>query len=78
MILIWEDAKFWCEIQAGDYVWQTYEQVYQKVIQIGAAIRAFGVKPVSEECCSVFKRREFLSILQSMAECLLDIVDFCW
>jgi long-chain acyl-CoA synthetase len=37
------------EIQAGDYVWQTYEQVYQKVIKIGAAIRSFGVKPVSEE-----------------------------
>jgi hypothetical protein len=47
-------CKIWCEIQAGDYVWQTYEQVYQKVIQIGAAIRGFGVKPVSQECCSVF------------------------
>lgn len=31
--------------KAGDYVWQTYEEVYQKVIKIGAAIRSFGVKP---------------------------------
>lgn len=38
--------------KAGDYVWQTYEQVYQKVIQIGAAIRAFGVKPGAH--CAIY------------------------
>uniref|UniRef100_R7W8U0 Long-chain-fatty-acid--CoA ligase n=1 Tax=Aegilops tauschii TaxID=37682 RepID=R7W8U0_AEGTA len=38
--------------KAGDYVWQTYEQVYQKVIQIGAAIRGFGVKPGAH--CAIY------------------------
>ncbi|VAI22555.1 unnamed protein product [Triticum turgidum subsp. durum] len=40
------------EGKAGDYVWQTYEQVYQKVIQIGAAIRGFGVKPGAH--CAIY------------------------
>uniref|UniRef100_A0A0E0BK97 Long-chain-fatty-acid--CoA ligase n=1 Tax=Oryza glumipatula TaxID=40148 RepID=A0A0E0BK97_9ORYZ len=31
--------------KAGDYVWLTYEEVYQKVIKIGSAIRSLGVKP---------------------------------
>jgi long-chain acyl-CoA synthetase len=32
--------------QADEYVWQTYEEVYQKVLKVGSAIRRFGVKPV--------------------------------
>lgn len=35
---------FW---QAGDYVWLTYEEVYNIVINLGAAIRYVGVQPVS-------------------------------
>jgi len=31
-------------------VWQTYEEVYHKVMRIGSAIRSLGVMPVSEEC----------------------------
>lgn len=31
-------------------MWQTYEEVYQKVMRIGSAIRSLGVEPVSEEC----------------------------
>ncbi|BAF28460.1 probable CoA ligase CCL6 [Oryza sativa Japonica Group] len=31
--------------KAGDYVWLTYEEVYQKVIKIGSAIRSLRVKP---------------------------------
>lgn len=38
--------------KAGDYVWETYEQVYQKVIKIGAAIRSFGVKPGAH--CAIY------------------------
>uniref|UniRef100_A0A0E0MGC7 Long-chain-fatty-acid--CoA ligase n=1 Tax=Oryza punctata TaxID=4537 RepID=A0A0E0MGC7_ORYPU len=30
--------------KAGDYVWLTYEEVYQKVMKIGSAIRSLGVK----------------------------------
>jgi hypothetical protein len=30
-------------------VWQTYEEVCQKVMRIGSAIRSLGVEPVSEE-----------------------------
>jgi long-chain acyl-CoA synthetase len=38
--------------KAGDYVWHTYEQVYQKVTKIGAAIRSFGVKPGAH--CAIY------------------------
>ncbi|CAL4992573.1 unnamed protein product [Urochloa decumbens] len=31
--------------KAGEYVWQTCEEVYQKVMRIGSAIRSFGVNP---------------------------------
>ncbi|CAD6256684.1 unnamed protein product [Miscanthus lutarioriparius] len=31
--------------KAGEYVWQTYEEVYQKVMRIGSAIRSLGVEP---------------------------------
>ncbi|XP_039823798.1 long chain acyl-CoA synthetase 2-like isoform X2 [Panicum virgatum] len=31
--------------KAGEYVWQTYEEVYQKVMRIGSAIRSFSVNP---------------------------------
>ncbi|TVU24850.1 hypothetical protein EJB05_27310 [Eragrostis curvula] len=31
--------------KVGDYMWLTYEEVYQKVLRIGSAIRSFGVKP---------------------------------
>ncbi|GJN04606.1 hypothetical protein PR202_ga22169 [Eleusine coracana subsp. coracana] len=31
--------------KAGDYEWQTYEEVHQKVLRVGSAIRSFGVKP---------------------------------
>ncbi|CAD6333524.1 unnamed protein product [Miscanthus lutarioriparius] len=32
--------------KAGEYVWQTYEEVYQKVMRIGSAIRSLGVEPI--------------------------------
>ncbi|KAJ0625664.1 putative long-chain-fatty-acid--CoA ligase, CDP-diacylglycerol--inositol 3-phosphatidyltransferase [Helianthus annuus] len=35
----------------GPYVWLTYKQVYDKVIQDGNVIRACGVEPVSELFC---------------------------
>ncbi|KAM0910864.1 hypothetical protein ACQ4PT_013870 [Festuca glaucescens] len=38
--------------KAGDYVWHTYEQVYQKVTKIGAAITSFGVKPGAH--CAIY------------------------
>lgn len=31
--------------KAGEYVWQTYEEVCQKVMRIGSAIRSLGVEP---------------------------------
>ncbi|CAD6253527.1 unnamed protein product [Miscanthus lutarioriparius] len=31
--------------KAGEYVWQTYEEVYQKVVRIGSAIRSLGIEP---------------------------------
>ncbi|KAH7664965.1 long-chain acyl-CoA synthetase protein [Dioscorea alata] len=31
--------------QVGQYVWQTYEEVYNKAIKIGSAIRGLGVNP---------------------------------
>lgn len=34
-------------MQAGKYVWQTYEQVYDLVIKVGNAIRKCGVGEVS-------------------------------
>jgi hypothetical protein len=51
-ILPWlSDVKLNCfsNTQAGEYVWQTYEEVCQKVMRIGSAIRSLGVEPVSEE-----------------------------
>lgn len=36
-----------CPMQASKYVWLTYQEVYNNVIQIGAALRAVGVQPVS-------------------------------
>ncbi|RLM58989.1 long chain acyl-CoA synthetase 2 [Panicum miliaceum] len=38
--------------KAGEYVWQTYEEVYQKVMRIGSAIRSFGVNPGSH--CGIY------------------------
>ncbi|TKW01211.1 hypothetical protein SEVIR_8G164900v4 [Setaria viridis] len=38
--------------KAGEYVWQTYEEVHQKVMRIGSAIRSFGVKPGSH--CGIY------------------------
>ncbi|XP_068655971.1 probable CoA ligase CCL6 [Aristolochia californica] len=31
--------------KVGPYVWQTYQEVYEEVIRVGAAIRACGVNP---------------------------------
>ena len=31
----------------GQYVWQTYEEVYNTAIKIGSSIRGRGVNPVS-------------------------------
>ncbi|CAN6372422.1 unnamed protein product [Urochloa humidicola] len=31
--------------KAGEYVWQAYEEVYQKVMRTGSAIRSLGVNP---------------------------------
>ncbi|WVZ51202.1 hypothetical protein U9M48_002364 [Paspalum notatum var. saurae] len=31
--------------KAGEYVWQTYEEVYDSAMRLGSAIRSFGVKP---------------------------------
>lgn len=33
-------------LQAGAYEWQTYQQVYDTVIKLGAAMRHVGVNPV--------------------------------
>lgn len=35
-----------CWIQWGPYVWKTYQDVYNEVLQIGAALRASGIEPV--------------------------------
>lgn len=34
-------------LQAQDYVWQTYEEVYELALKIGSAIRQCGVNLVS-------------------------------
>ena len=34
-------------MQAGKYDWLSYQEVYDRVIKVGAAIRAVGVQPVS-------------------------------
>ncbi|PWZ29649.1 Long chain acyl-CoA synthetase 2 [Zea mays] len=41
--------------KAGEYVWQTYEEVCQKVMRIGSAIRSLGVEPAcnSQGICYV-------------------------
>ncbi|CAD6343233.1 unnamed protein product [Miscanthus lutarioriparius] len=41
--------------KAGEYVWQTYEEVYQKVMRIGSAIGSLGVEPAcnSQGICYV-------------------------
>ncbi|KAF5206259.1 Long-chain acyl-coa synthetase, partial [Thalictrum thalictroides] len=31
--------------KAGPYVWKTYQEVYEEVIQVGSAIRSRGVSP---------------------------------
>lgn len=33
-------------LQAGQYIWLTYQEVYDKSIQIGSSIRERGVNPV--------------------------------
>lgn len=38
------DLFFW--IQWGPYVWKTYEDVYNEVLHVGAALRASGIEPV--------------------------------
>jgi long-subunit acyl-CoA synthetase (AMP-forming) len=37
------------KLQAGKYIWQTYQQVYETVILIGSAMRHIGVEPVSSQ-----------------------------
>lgn len=49
-------------MQAGEYVWLTYKEVYDNVIAIGAAIRHVGVQPVSF-CTFAFSLITFLNIL---------------
>ena len=34
-------------LQAGKYVWQTYAEVFDQVLKVGAAMRACGIEPVS-------------------------------
>ncbi|CAM6096502.1 unnamed protein product [Calypogeia fissa] len=38
--------------KAGDYVWDTYEQVYDKAVTIGSAMRHVGLKPGSR--CGIY------------------------
>lgn len=34
-------------LQAGNYVWLTYKEVYDIVIKVGASIRSCGISKVS-------------------------------
>lgn len=45
-----ESSLFWWVLvclQAGNYVWLTYKEVYDIVVKIGQSIRTSGVNPVS-------------------------------
>jgi long-subunit acyl-CoA synthetase (AMP-forming) len=37
------------KLQAGKYIWQTYQQTYETVILIGSAMRHIGVEHVSSQ-----------------------------
>lgn len=54
----WEITKDF-NLQAGNYVWQTYEEAYEVALKIGSAIRQTGVNLVSWSRC--------LCTLESMA-----------
>ncbi|GJN25360.1 hypothetical protein PR202_gb13179 [Eleusine coracana subsp. coracana] len=51
--------------KAGDYEWQTYEEVHQKVLRVGSAIRSFGVKPI---LAAVQKCRAHLKAIVSFGD----------
>jgi hypothetical protein len=36
------------KLQAGDYVWETYEQIYEKTVTVGSAMRHVGLTAVSK------------------------------
>lgn len=38
-------------LQFGPYVWKTYKEVYEEVLQIVSALRASGAEPVSTRIC---------------------------
>lgn len=42
-----ENAKFELLLQAGSYVWLTYQEAYDAAIRMGSAMRSRGVNPVS-------------------------------
>ncbi|KAG2562696.1 hypothetical protein PVAP13_8KG240800 [Panicum virgatum] len=52
--------------KAGEYVWQTYEEVYQKVMRIGTAIRSLDVNPGAH--CGIYGSNcpEWVMAMQSL------------
>lgn len=35
-------------LQPGEYIWQTYKEVYEIVIKVGSAIRSLGIEKVKQ------------------------------
>jgi hypothetical protein len=38
-----------CTLQIGPYIWKSYREVYEEVLQVGSALQQLGVKPVRTE-----------------------------